>query len=260
MRFRRRYDPAAGCLHVDKLVGTMATNYPQARLAVSIGWRPAKVDGSAGATGIGPHVRGDCQDVAFEYPGRPGAPQQWPSPPLPTSLGVQGIAIPNDGSRYLVHLDPVRAGSWHVEQAWLPVETPAGKKWATFYQGVEPNLWGSPVTASTNPDDIVGDWMATSIISGKQYPNGSIKSGPSRLSVFRRPNGHFGMWIPDDQLPKVTALWDAERRGDGQYVICYSWPQAPPDKGVEEFRGTVKIGTASRSAIPTRRTPPIPES
>ena len=238
---------------LDRLVGSVTAANPGATLALSNGWRPAAVDREVGGSGSGPHVRGECQDVAFEIPGLTPRASAARVAATAYNIGIKGIAILNDSDRYLVHLDPVRTDPWYVEQIWQQVATRDGGKWATYYQGVDATQWGKPSGALVSADDITGEWMATSIISGKKVVNGAMKSGPLRITVYQKPDGHYGMRIPDDSLPEVTALWDATRQGPGSYVVRYRWPLKPPDKGVEEFEGTVAVknGVALRNTTQT---------
>lgn len=238
---------------LDKIVAAITAAYPTARLSISNGWRPAAADRQVGGTGSGPHVRGDSIDIAFDIPGLNSRAAAVRVASEANKLGAKGIAILNDVARYQVHIDPVRSDPWYVEQVWQEIDTPAGQKWVTFYQGVDPKLWAMPAASPEGADAIAGDWMATSILSGKDVVNGSVKSAPMRVTVYRKPNGHYGMRIPGDTIPEVTALWDAVRRGPGSYVVRYRWPRKPPDKGIEEFTGIVEVknGVAIRNTDQT---------
>ena len=106
-------------------------------------------------------------------------------------------------------------------------------------------------SSPANNKDIEGEWLSTSIVAGKNIANGSMKTPSTRLIIFRKPNGHYGMRILGDTLPDVTAMWDAVRRGPTTYEIRYQWPQKPPGIGVEEFNGTLeyRAGVVIRDTI-----------
>jgi len=227
---------------LDKLIGAVTKAHPTAILTKSQSTVTPDEDRMAGSTGFGPHVRGESLDVAFEIPGMTSRAAAVYLAQLAYRSGVKGIAVLRDEDKYSVHLDPVRIDPWYAEQVWQQVQTPRGKRWVVYYQGVDPARWSSSGPAlEADPNDIVGDWLSTTVVSGKTIPNGSALVKPTHLSVYRKPNGHYGLRILNDTIPDVTALWDAYRERPDRYVVQYDWKQTPPSQGVEQFRGTLQM-------------------